>query len=171
MDLTYHHQSWLAVHVSPQRELVVAKILRQKGFEEYCPTATVIKAQRSGKSESRVPLFPGYIFCRYDANVHSTIVLTRGVIRILKAEPRIENRDIETVRLIEQSRIQTTPCEYLSIGTRVRIKSGTLAGVEGILSRHKNKDRLVVSVDLIRNSIAIDIDATDAVAVDLSLKA
>ena len=165
MDLESYHGSWLAIYVSYKREVTVAKMLRQKGFEGYCPTSEVAKELHQGLRAQRAPLFPGYVFCRYDARVRSTIVSTPGVIRILRSEPRIDDRDMESVRLIERTKVRSMPCEYLLLGTRVRVRSGPLVGVEGILSRHKNKDRLVVSIDIIRNSIAVNIDANDVEAV------
>jgi transcription antitermination factor NusG len=105
-------------------------------------------------------MFPGYLFCRFGPEVWGPIVTTPGVIRILGAGNRptpIEDAEIERIHRIADAEIDVEPCRFLQVGHRIRVTDGPLTGVEGALSSVRGRDRLVVSVELLRRSIAVEL--------------
>lgn|SRR3990172_2906706 len=113
--------------------------------------------------EIQSPLFPGYVFCCFDVNTRLPILTTPGVHSIVgngKVPIPVEEREIETLRLIARSQLMAEPWPYLRLGQRVRIEQGALNGLEGILSALKKPSRLVVSVTLLQRSVAEEIDET-----------
>jgi len=152
---------WCAVHVRPRHEVLVAAGLRAKGYREFLPMYRCSRQWSDRTKEIEVPLFTGYVFCQLDAQIPWSIVSTPGVIRIVgtrKEIALIDDQEIEAIRIVANSGKKVEPCPYAGIGDRVRITSGTLAGVEGMVTGYKNQQRLVLSVDLIQSSIAVEVD-------------
>jgi transcription antitermination factor NusG len=111
--------------------------------------------------ESTIPLFPGYVFCRFDAASRSPILDTPGVVSIVGfgGKPAaISETEIAAIQTVLRSGQQTEPYAYLSEGQRIRVQRGPLKDLEGILVQKRNW-RLVVSVYMLCRSIAVDIDA------------
>jgi transcription antitermination factor NusG len=111
--------------------------------------------------ESDRPLFPGYVFCRFDHKARLPILTTPGVVAVIgfgNDPAPIEETEIEAVRTVLRSGLATEPCPFLREGQRVRVKRGALEGVEGILMKKKNEFRMVVSVGMLQRSIAVEID-------------
>ena len=152
---------WYALHVKPRFERYVTEHLAQKGYETFLPTY-VSKRQWSDRIKTlSLPLFPGYTFCRFDASARLPIVVTPGVMMILGAgrlPAPVDETEIAAVRHVIDSGVRAVPCAYLAAGERVRVESGPLAGLVGIVDRIKGKERLVVSVVLLMRSVAVEID-------------
>jgi transcription antitermination factor NusG len=107
------------------------------------------------------PLFPGYVFCRFDVQKRLPILMTAGVISVVGygREPAvIPDEEIEKIKAVLRSGLAAEPCRYLVEGQRVRVTRGALCGMEGILVRKKNQCRMVVSVTMLQRSIAVEID-------------
>ena len=152
---------WYALRVRPRFEKQIASILLTKGYEGFLP----LYIQRSRWSdrirEVHLPLFPGYLFCRFDVNKRLPILITPGVIHVVgigKVPHPIEEGEVEAIQSIVLSGLQVEPRSYMNIGQRVRIEIGPLAGLEGIVTTLKGKCRLVVSVTLLQRSVAVEID-------------
>lgn len=162
MNFTGLGGSWFAIHVRQRYECLVATILQSKGYEGFTPltTASGHNGRRSkGKLIAR-PLYPGYVFCRFDGAQHAPIVTTPGVIRIVgngNTPVAIGEQEIANIQTIERSQIPARPFSYLATGDLVRINEGPLRGTEGVLLRVKNAGRLVVSVDLLRRSNVVEL--------------
>jgi transcription antitermination factor NusG len=110
-----------------------------------------------------LPLFPTYVFVRIAQGARSAVLGTPGVLSIVGSpkEPwPLPDFEIDALRsgLLER-RIEPHP--YLIVGERVRIKAGVMAGVEGILARKKNDLRVVLSLDTIMRSVAVEVDEDD----------
>jgi transcription antitermination factor NusG len=152
---------WYAIRVRPRAEKLVAAALRGKEYEEFLP----LYPKRSRWSD-RVkvidcPLFPGYVFCRGSLAGHAPLVTTPSVIGILTfgGKPAIiSEQEIDAVKTVLRSGFSAEPWLYLRDGDRVRIVSGSLAGIEGLLVRSKNEWRVVLSVDVLCRSIAVEVD-------------
>lgn len=159
--------NWFAVQVRSRSEYLIAQVLHNKGFEEFVPRYKA-KSQWSDRTVAvELPLFPGYIFCRLDPAARLPILITEGVIRIVgvgKAPSPIADSEIEAVRLAVSSGFPVQPHSYLAIGSRILIKEGPLAGVEGILTGQKNR-YFVVSIELIHCSISVDVQAAALTAI------
>jgi transcriptional antiterminator RfaH len=161
---------WVALQVRPQCEQFVAVQLRNKGYEEFLPTCQTLSRSTSARGGWRqAPLFVGYLFCRYIQNSGGgLIVTTPGVIRILglggKPAP-ICDGEIAALRMITSPGVKCSRSPYVEVGQVVRISSGPLSGITGILSRVAGKDRLVVCVEILRRGVAVQVDAMNVVPV------
>jgi len=149
---------WHALQVRPRFERIVALRLRQRHIEHYLPLR---KIGSTGKHRIEVPLFPGYVFCKYDQLAVSlfwdipgalSMVQVNNGINIIPDQQITDLRRILTVGVILQS------CPFTSQGRTVMVEDGPLSGVTGILEEKTDRRLLVVSIQLIRRSIAIKID-------------
>ncbi len=108
------------------------------------------------------PLFPGYLFCRFDPQHRLPILKTPGVIQIVgynRIPTPIDEIEIKAIQTLVASGLQTQPWPFLAVGERVRIESGSLRGLDGIVVKMKENHRLVVSITLLRRSVAVEIDS------------
>jgi transcription antitermination factor NusG len=108
------------------------------------------------------PLFPGYVFSRFDATRKLPVLMTPGVFDVLSfggACVAVSEDEIEAVRALVDSRLPVQPLPWINIGDRVRITRGPLTGVEGILTAVKGNFRLVVSITILQRSVAAELDA------------
>ena len=115
-----------------------------------------------------MPLFPGYVFVRGAIERRLPVLATPGVHMLLTRGERIATLpedEIEAIRRTVLSQYQVEPHPYLRCGERVRVVRGSLEGVEGVLARKKNLYRLILSVDMLAQSVAVEIDAMDVVPV------
>jgi transcription antitermination factor NusG len=153
--------AWYAIHVRSRFEKAVSWNLRGKGYEEFLPLY-VRRARWSDRiKDVQLPLFPGYVFCQFDVNHRLPILTVPGVNAIVgigKTPTAIEPVELESVRSVLLSHTQCEPWPYLAIGERVRVESGPLAGTEGIVQLIKNVYRLVISINLLQRSVAVEID-------------
>ena len=151
--------SWFALFVKSKAEEQVSQHLRYKGYEEFLPLYKV----RTGKGaiEKQKPLFPGYVFCRLSPGANGLIITTPGVISIVGFGGRpmpVEMREIEALKKVVASGLQSEPWKLLTIGEMVRVEEGPLAGVAGILISVRGQRRLVISIMLMRRSVAVELD-------------
>ena len=153
--------SWFALQIRSRWESTVAGLLRAKGLETLLPT---YPARRKWSDRLKVvesPLFPGYIFCRFDVHNRLPILITPGVIAVVgrgKTPVPVDDAEIISIQAAIQSGIHIEPWPYVEIGERVRIKDDVLDGMEGILTTFRGSDRVVISVALLRRSVALEID-------------
>lgn len=159
------HQ-WYALRTAAGREKAVAAQLRNKGFEDFLPLYRSRRKWSDRIKELELPLFPGYLFCRFDHQNRLPILVTPGVKLIVgygKIAVPVTEPEIESLRRAVASGAPAMPWPYLSVGQRVRIREGSLSGVEGVLIQLKSSWRIVLSVELLRRSVAVELDR-DAVA-------
>jgi len=154
---------WFALQVRTRYERNVASHLAGKGFEWFLPTYQSRRKWSDRMKELSLPLFPGYLFCRFDPQDRLPILKTPGLISIVgtaRVPTAVDETEILALRQLVSSEFPRQPWPFLQIGQRVRIEQGPLCGLEGILTRHKGKDRLVLSVTLLQRSIAVELDGT-----------
>lgn len=154
-------EHWYALHVKPRFEKYVTSLLTQKGYETLTPMYVSRRKWSDRIKTLSLPLFPGYAFCRFDIDSRLPILITPGVMTILgrgRVPAPVDESEIVAIRHVMDSHVRTEPCEYLTAGRRVRVESGPLEGLEGIILRAKDMDRLIVSVHLLMRSVAVDID-------------
>jgi transcription termination/antitermination protein NusG len=159
---------WYGIRTRSNHESVAAMVLNGKGYDPYLPLYRVRRRRADSVVESDHPLFPGYLFCRFDAKKRLPILTTTGVISVLGfgREPvPIPDEEIEAVRAVLRSGLPAEPCAYLREGQRVRVMSGSLEGVEGILLKKKSQARMVVSVTMLQRSISVEIDGDRLAAI------
>jgi transcription antitermination factor NusG len=136
-------------------------LLRSKGLETLLPTYTTKRKWSDRFKVVESPLFPGYVFCRFDVHNRLPVLITPGVISVVgrgKTPVAVDDAEIFSIQAAMGSGIHMEPWPYVEIGERVRIKDDVLDGMEGILTSFKGSHRVVISVTLLRRSVALDID-------------
>jgi transcription antitermination factor NusG len=159
---------WFALQVVPNHERKVADILTYKGRTSFLPTYKKKQRWSDRTKITEFPLFPGYVFCQLSHSVARDVLSTPGVNRIVgfggKPYP-IADEEIIALQKTLRSGLQPRPEPYLKIGRKVQIVEGPLAGITGILTGYMNQGRLVISVDMIMQSISVEIDVSVVVPV------
>jgi transcription antitermination factor NusG len=159
---------WWAIYTRHQHEKVVADVLSAKGFEVFLPLYDSIRRWKDRQKLLSLPLFPCYVFVRGGLARRSQIISTPGVHMALTHGDRIAvipEKEIDAVRRTVEGPFRMEPHPFLRCGDGVRVIRGSLQGVEGILIRKKNQFRLVLSVDMLAKSVAVEIDAADVESV------
>ena len=153
--------AWFAVTVKPQHEKTAAHSLQLKGLEDFVPLYRDRRRWSDRVKELELPLFPGYVFCRFTLLQRSAVLATPGVRSIVgfgKTPAVVPQAEIEAIQAMVASGLPARPWPFLQVGQRVRIERGPLSGLEGILVQLKDAWRVVVSVPLLQRSVAVDID-------------
>jgi transcription antitermination factor NusG len=165
IDVGMHESSdWWALYTRHQHEKTVATMLSAKGFEVFLPLYESTRRWKDRSKMITLPLFPCYVFLRGGLNRRLQVVTTPGVHMVLLCGERvavIPEAEIQAIRRAVEGPFRVEPHPFLKCGERVRVTRGSLEGVEGILVRKKNLYRLVLSVDMMAQSVAMEIDATD----------
>ena len=157
---------WFALQVRMRHETGVADHLEGKGYEWFLPLYKTRRRWSDRVKQVDSPLFPGYLFCRFNPHDRLPILKTPGVTQIVgynHVPVPVDEQEIEAIRTLVASGVPNFPCAYLEVGSKVRIEAGALRGLEGILMELKGKRRLVLSITLLQRSVAVEIDS-DAVS-------
>jgi transcription antitermination factor NusG len=153
---------WYAVRVKPNCEKRVGQQLQYRDYDQYVPTYRLKRKWSDRNKVLDVPLLPGYVFCRLLIENRLPVLMTPGVLSFvgLGRQPvPIPFEQIDAVRRVAESDLCCGPCAYVGVGDVVRVEHGPLAGLEGIVTRLRGKDRLVVSIDLLQRSIAAELES------------
>jgi transcription antitermination factor NusG len=153
--------SWYALQIQSKLGGLASATLCGKGYEAYLPLYRSRRRWSDRLKQLDLPLFPGYLFCRFDVRERLPILTTPGVMGIVgagKSPVAVLDEEIEAVRAILRSGLAAQPCPFLRVGSRVYIECGPLAGVEGIVTNTDKVYRLIVSVGLLQRSVAVEID-------------
>jgi transcription antitermination factor NusG len=153
--------NWFALQTRSRWESTTANLLQGKGLETFLPTFTSKRKWSDRFKVVEAPLFPGYVFCRFDLHNRLPVLITPGVISVVgrgKTPIAVDDSEIFTIQSAMAAGIKVEPWPYVEIGERVRIKDAVLDGMEGILINFKGSHRVVISVTLLRRSVALEID-------------
>jgi len=151
--------SWFALQVRPRSERAVAVMLESKGYQHLLPTYRPGQHEHARAIEP--PLFPGYVFCRFEPRIRGLIVTTPGVVRIVgfgKVPACLAESEVEAIRRICSSGVPVEPHPYVRIGDTVRVTQGPLQGVTGMAIGEGRASRLLVSVTLLQRAVAVEVD-------------
>jgi transcription antitermination factor NusG len=154
-------EKWFALQVRARWESSTAVLLGGKGYETLLPTYKARKRWNGRLKEMTAPLFPGYIFCRFDALKRLPVLVTPGVLAVVssgRVPLPVDEGEISAIQTVVSSGQRAEPWPYLEMGQRIRIETDALQGLEGILIQFKGNHRIVVSVSLLRRSVALEID-------------
>jgi transcription antitermination factor NusG len=154
--------AWYALQVHARHESTVADFLQGSGYESFLPQYKCRKRWSDRIKEVSTPLFPGYLFCRFNPEDRFPILKTPGVAQIVgynRIPVPVDETEIHAIRSLVTSGLPNQPWPFLEVGDTVRIESGPLSGVEGKLVEFKGNHRLVLSVTLLRRSVAVEIDS------------
>lgn len=153
--------AWFAVRARARREKQVAGFLGDQGYECFLPLYKCRRRWSDRIKELELPLFPGYLFCRFNAQRRLPVLMTPGVVDVVgvaKSPVPVSDAEIETVQTIIKSGLPSQPWPFVQVGQGVRIEYGALQGVEGVLLEFKGRHRLVVSITLLQRAVAVEID-------------
>jgi len=156
---------WFALNVKPRHEKVVAESLRRQQLEAFLPVYQEQHAWSDRTKRVELPLFAGYVFCRFSFAERVAVWNTRGVVRVLGAGnifAPVSDDQIAELRALVASGLPARPCPYLAPGEMVRVQRGPLAGVQGMVLRNKGVTSVVVSVQILQRSVVVEVES-DAV--------
>jgi transcription antitermination factor NusG len=152
---------WYALYVRSRHEKTVENSLRVKGYSVFSPSYRTKRKRVDRIAEIEVPLFPGYVFCQFDSNKRLPILMTPGVVGVVRrgnrAEP-VDETEIASLRTVALAGRPVQPWPFLRMGQRIRLQAGPLAGVEGIFLRVKDECHLVVSITLLQRAVSVVIE-------------
>jgi transcription antitermination factor NusG len=156
-----HTPSWYALHVRSRHEKSVAAQLEAKRSEVFLPLYQTRSRWADRWKTVELPLFPGYVFCRFAPAERSLIRATSGLIDIVRVagEPApVETGEIEAIRAVVNSSLSIEPYPDLVAGQSVVMAQGPLCGLVGVLTEIRKSLRLVVSIELLRRSVLVEVD-------------
>lgn len=160
-SLTPHPHPWYAIRVKTQREKSIADVLRDKGYAGFLPVYTSTRRWSDRIQEVELPLFPGYLFCRFDFSNRLPILTTPGVVHIVgigKLPQPVDDQEIAALQAIVTSGLLMQPWPFIKVGQRVVIQEGPLRDVPGILTEIKGNRKLIVSITLLQRSVLVAVD-------------
>jgi len=158
----HNDPAWFALTVRPNHERAAERALADRGLEAYLPLYRERKQWSDRIKNGQAPLFPGYVFCRFSYPERIRVLNSPGVRSIVgfgrDAAP-VDESEISSVRALVSSGRPILPWPYLRAGERVMIREGPLASLRGVVVRVKNSWRVVVSVEALSCSVAVELDA------------
>jgi transcription antitermination factor NusG len=155
---------WYAAYTCANQEKRVAHELGRRSLECYLPLYGSVRRWKDRRVRLELPLFPGYVFVRVALRERLQVLQIPGVVRLVgfHGQPApVANEDIEAIRTCLSGDHALLPHCYLQRGQRVRVLSGPLAGLTGVVVRQKNQTRLVISFDLLMRSVAVELGPCD----------
>ena len=158
--------SWYAVYTCSRCEKSVARQMEERGIDHFLPLYRSWRHWKDRRKQIELALFPGYVFVRMAIEERLRVLQASGVVRLVSVNGKpaeLPEQDIEALRNGLEHNICAEPHPYLRAGHRVRVVHGPMAGTEGILLRKKEKLRVVISLDVLMRSIAVEVDAPDVV--------
>jgi len=160
----YREQRWYAAYTSANHEKRVAEQLGIREVEFFLPAYASVRQWKDRRVTLQMPLFPGYVFVRMALRDRSQVQQVPGVAYLVGfggSPAALPQGEIEALRASLAGGLRAEPHPYLKVGHRVRVKTGPLQGLQGILVRKKNVSRFVISLDLIMRSVAAEIDVEE----------
>jgi transcription antitermination factor NusG len=155
---------WYAAYTAANHEKRIAAELERRSIESFLPLCTSLRRWKDRRVQLELPLFPGYIFVHFSAPDRLRVLQIPGVVRFVGfgngASP-VPEQEIDRIRVVLDQGYLAEPYPYLDNGRRVRVKTGPLQGVEGIVVRRKSRTRFILSVALIQRAVALEIDGLE----------
>jgi transcription antitermination factor NusG len=170
-DEKYFNLHWYAAYTCPRHEKRIADQLTNQSLEHFLPLYTAVHRWKNGRALVQLPLFPGYVFVRIALKNRLQILEVPSVVRLVgfnSSPTPLDDAEMNAMRAALENGVTATPYRYLTAGKRVRIKNGPLEGLEGIVIYRKGKLRVVISIEMIMRSMAVDIEAADLEVVQRS---
>jgi transcription antitermination factor NusG len=167
----YAQTLWYAGYTAARHEKRIAEQLQQRSVEHFLPLYETIHRWRNGRHRVQLPLFPGYVFVRIALRERLRVLEIPGFVRLVGFSSipcALPEAEIDAMREALNKGISAEPYPYLTVGTRVEIRDGPLQGMTGILLRRRGQCRVVLSIDLIRRSMVVEVEAEDVMPVRTS---
>lgn len=167
-DLKNLDNRWVCLQVKSGGELRSALGLKERGYETFVP---VFEQKRQWSDRVKivpVPLFTGYVFLRFNAGNGHPIMTVPGVVRFVgsgKTPTPIEDSEIEALQITTQTGLLYGPCAFLEVGQEVEVRLGPLTSLRGKIMQFKQKHRLILSINLIKRSVFVEVDGYEVVPI------
>lgn len=155
---------WYALYTVPRHEKRVADQINQQGIACFLPLYRSVRRWKDRRKELALVLFPGYVFVRLPLQNRLRVLQLPGAVRLVtfNGQPAaLQEEEIENLRSRLSCSRNIEPHPYLAVGRHVRVRSGPLQGLEGIVLRTKDRCRIVLSIHLIMRSVAVEVDDGD----------
>ena len=157
-------EQWFAAYTRPRHEKRVAAQLEERQIASFLPTYKTARRWKDRKKLLELPLFPSYLFVQMNSDNRLELLRLPGVVSLVSFQGQpvpVANMEIDNLRQGLAGRIAARPHPFLKTGRKVRIRSGSLAGVEGFFVRKRDTARIVLSVSILQRSVAVEIDESD----------
>ena len=154
---------WYTAYVVTRHEKAVAQELTRRSIDAFLPLYRAVHYWNKRRAQVDLPLFPSYVFVRVAAGERIRVLQIPGVVHLVSfngVPAAIPDQEIEALRVALHLR-QAQPHAYVSAGTRVRIQAGPLQGLEGVVLRQNSRAKIVVSIDFILRSVAVELNPID----------
>ncbi|MBZ5699351.1 MAG: UpxY family transcription antiterminator [Acidobacteriia bacterium] len=161
---SYQNRQWYALYTCAQHEKRVFEELKRRAVESFLPLYESVRRWKDRQVRLELPLFQGYVFVQISLRDKLHALEVPGVVRLVGfggVPASLPDEQVDAMRASMTGLLRAEPHAYLTAGRRVRVRSGPLRGLEGILVRRKSAFRLVVSVELIMRSVSLEVDASD----------
>jgi transcription antitermination factor NusG len=155
---------WYAAYTRANHERRVADQLAEREVEHFLPEYESVRRWKDRKVRLQMPLFPGYVFVHLALRERLRVLQVPGVARLVGFDGHpvaLPEEELTRIREFLERGLRAEPHPFLIVGRRVRINCGPFAGLEGVLKRKKSGMRVVVSLELIQRSVAVDVEAAD----------
>ena len=165
---TPENRTWLAAYTRPRHESHVADQLCVKGVESLLPTYERFTRWSDRVHRSRAPLFPGYLFVHVSMEERVPVLQTIGVVNIVSVGGKpaaLSEEEIQRLKICGIHSDMVEPHPFLKIGHRVRVKHGPFCGWEGVLVEKNNGARLVIHIEQVMKSVAVNLHGADVESV------
>jgi transcription antitermination factor NusG len=160
----FFEQRWYAAYANVNHEKRVAQQLERRSIEHLLPLYESVRRWKDRRVRLQIPLFPGYVFVRLALRDRLQVLQIPGVVHLVSfaGNPApLQEEDIHAMQDCWSHGILVEPHPYLQVGRRAQVKGGPLQGLQGIIVRRKNKTRFILSFELIKRSVAVEIDDMD----------
>ena len=167
-DASKHAAHWHAAYTTARHEKVVAQQLTERRVETFLPLYRSLHRWKDRRKLVELPLFPSYVFVRISPRDKLRVLQVSGVVHLVSFNGQLAElpeTEINALRNGLEHDVYAEPYPYLRVGRRVRVVRGAMAGTEGLLVRKKDKYRVVISIDVLMRSVAVEIDGGDLQAV------
>ena len=161
---SWREEHWYAVYTCANHEKRVVSEIEARDVEHFLPVYSSVRRWKDRRVTLDLPLFPGYVFVRLALRDRLRVLQIPSVMRLVgfSGQPAaLPDEEMEILRMGLSQRLHAEPHPFLTVGRRVRITNGPFAGLKGILNRRKSGLRVVVSLDLIQRSVAVDVEVAD----------
>jgi transcription antitermination factor NusG len=156
--------NWYALYTCPRHEKRVAQQIERRSFSCFLPLYRSVRRWKDRRKELELALFPGYVFVRMRLENRLQVLQLPGVVRLVSFNGQPAALPAEQIEALQgrlSASVQIEPHPYLRAGRKVRVRSGPMQGLEGIIVRRKDRCRLIFSIDLIMRSVAVEVDEAD----------
>ncbi|MCD6101773.1 MAG: hypothetical protein J7J77_01820 [Candidatus Cloacimonetes bacterium] len=167
LDIPNDGTKWYAIYTKPHHEKKVARSCLDYGISYYLPLQDSIRHYKNRVVIFKKPLFSGYIFCRCNVEGKRRLYQTGHICKFIDALDQMQFvKELQQIYGIKEQGTRIFPHSYLQRGRRARVIKGPFKNFEGKISHRKGKYKLVLNIDLIRQAVAVEIDARDIVLLD-----